>query len=53
MALYDAETEEKYWQEKVRIAVNKSSCSNKVSLILGGNFPLMVNNDMCKLAFEI
>ena len=52
MALYDAEIEENYWQEKVRIAVNKSSCSGQVSLIPGGNFPFMVNNGMRKLEFE-
>ena len=39
-------------QSTKAVVVIKSSCSNKVSLIPGGNFPLMVDNDMRKLEFE-
>ena len=34
------------------VVVITSSCSNKVSLIPSGNFPLMVNNYTSKLDFE-
>jgi hypothetical protein len=39
-------------QSTKAVVVIKSSCSNKVSLIPGDNFPLMVNNYAYKLVFE-